>query len=81
MPYTDDWYLDIVLTKENDVIFLDENELEEAFKMGEIDQTDYQVIRKTADKIVNKYHKPEEFEKLKKIADGYLDKLINMPIK
>ena len=49
--------------------------------MGEIDQTDYQVIRKTADKIVNKYHKPEEFEKLKKIADGYLDKLINMPIK
>lgn len=81
VPYTDDWYLDIVLTKENDVIFLDEDELEEAFKMGEISQEDYQVIRKTADKIVNKYHKPEEFEKMKKIATEYLEKLMNIPIK
>ena len=81
IPYTEDWYLDIVLTKENDVIFLDEDELEEALKLADISQKDYETVRKTADKIVNKYHNPEEFEKLKKIADGYLDKLINMPIK
>ena len=57
------------------------DELEEALKLADISQKDYETVRKTADKIVNKYHKPEEFEKLKKIADGYLDKLINMPIK
>ena len=74
IPYTEDWYLDIVLTKKNDVIFLDEDELEEALKLADISQKDYETVRKTADKI-------EEFEKLKKIADGYLDKLINMPIK
>ena len=49
--------------------------------MGEISQEDYQVIRKTADKIVNKYHKPEEFEKLKNIATEYLEKLMNVSIK
>ena len=73
VPYTEDLYLDIVITKENDVIFLDENELEEALKLSDIKQKDYELARKTADKIVNKYHKPEEFEKMKKIASDYLD--------
>ena len=51
IPYTEDWYLDIVLTKKNDVIFLDEDELEEALKLADISQKDYETVRKTADKI------------------------------
>lgn len=80
VPYTEDWYLDIVITKKNDVIFLDEEELEEALKIADISQKDYEIVRKTADKIVNKYHKPEEFENLKRIASEYFDKLLNNPV-
>lgn len=76
IPYIIDLYLDIVLTKKNEVIFLDEDELEEAFKLLDIKQKDYELAKKTADKIVNKYHQPEEFEKLKEIASNYLDKLM-----
>ena len=61
IPYTEDWYLDIVLTKKNDVIFLDEDELEEALKLADISQKDYETVRKTTYKIDNKNHKPEEF--------------------
>ena len=65
-----------MLTKENDVIFLDEDELEEAFKLLDIKQKDYELAKKTADKIVNRYHNQEEFDKLKEIASNYLDKLM-----
>lgn len=78
IPYIIDLYLDVVLTKKNDVIFLDEDELEEAFKLLDIKQKDYELAKKTADKIVNKYHQPEEFERLKEISSNYLDKLMNM---
>lgn len=72
IPFTKDLYLDIVLTKENNVRFVDEEELNEALKNGDIKQKDYELARKTADKIVNKYHKPEEFEKLKEFAKQML---------
>ncbi len=76
VPYIIDLYLDVVFTKENDVIFLDEDELEEAFKLLDIKQKDYELAKKTADKIVNRYHNQEEFDKLKEIASNYLDKLM-----
>ena len=35
-----------------------------------------ELAKKTADKIVNRYHNQEEFDKLKEIASNYLDKLM-----
>lgn len=80
-PVIKDLFLDVVITHKNEVEFLDENELEEAYKMSEIKQKDYELAKKTADKIVNKFHKEDEFEKLKQIAIDYLNKLITLEIK
>lgn len=80
VPYIEDLYLDVVITKENDVIFVDEEELNEAYKLADIKQKDYELARKTADKIVNKFHNKEELEKLKQIAKHYLEKLLYPPI-
>ena len=78
VPVIKDLYLDVVITKNNYVEFIDEPELEEAYKMADIKQEDYELARKTADKIVNKFHNPKEFEKLKQTASDYLDKLMRM---
>ncbi len=75
IPHILDLYLDIVLTKDNEVLFLDEEELKNALKQTEIKQKDYDLARKTADKIVNKFHDQETFDNLKQISDDYLNQL------
>lgn len=78
IPYIYDLYLDIVITKENQVIFIDEKELKEALEVNEIKKKDYDQAKRTADKIVNRYHNPERFENLKKVAAQYLRQIISM---
>lgn len=76
IPYYEDLYLDIVITKNNEIEFLDEDELEEAYKLADVKQKDYENAKKAADKIISKFHRPEEFEKLKEISLRYLEKLM-----
>lgn len=78
IPYIYDLYLDIVITKENEVIFLDEEELKKALETNEIKKKDYDQAKRTADKIVNRYHNPERFEDLKKVATQYLKQIVSM---
>lgn len=80
VPYLEDLYLDVVITKENDVIFIDENELENAYKLADIKQKDYELAKKTADKIVNKFHSQAEFENLKQTSYMYLEKFMGMKL-
>lgn len=80
VPSMHDLYLDVVLTNRNEVIFLDEDELNEAYKSGNIKQEDYELAKRTADKILNKFHGQADFDRLKQIADEYLGQLIRMPI-
>lgn len=76
-PFLDDLYLDIVLTSENEVEFNGEEELENVYRLGNLKQKDYEIARKTADKILHKFHKQTGFDELKQAAEKYLDILKN----
>ncbi|KEK23694.1 DUF402 domain-containing protein [Bacillus gaemokensis] len=48
MPYFDDLYLDVVLLPNGDVYLLDEDELEEAYTVGDISKEEYNIAWNTA---------------------------------
>ena len=62
-----------MLTNKNEVIFLDEDELNDALNAGNISKSEYELAKKTADKIVNKFHSQKDFQELKEKASAYLD--------
>ena len=76
VPVREDLFLDVVITSRREVEFLDENELENAYKMGELNRKDYEMAKKTADKIVYKYNKTEELKKLIEASQKYLARLM-----
>lgn len=76
VPVREDLLLDVVITSRREVEFLDENELENAYKMGELNRKDYEMAKKTADKIVYKYSKTEELKKLIEASQKYLARLM-----
>lgn len=64
IPWFVDLYLDIVILPDKELFLLDDNELMEAFKKGEINEKDMKLALETAQKIISK-HKNGEFEHLK----------------
>lgn len=52
MPYYDDLYLDVVLTYSGEIILLDEDELEDALKQGEITKEQFKLAYGEAEKII-----------------------------
>ena len=68
IPYIEDSLLEIVITDKKDVVFLNENELNEGFKANKIKTKDYDLAKRTADKIVNKYNNPEQIEAIRQIS-------------
>lgn len=75
IPYEDDLYLDLVITKEGKHIVLDEDELLQALKDGDITNDDVNDAYKTLEYLKNKY--VNDFEKLKSFttyAKEYLKK-------
>ena len=76
VPVREDMILDVVITSRREIEFLNENELENAYKLGELNRKDYEMAKKTADKIVYKYSKTEELKSLIESAQKYLARLM-----
>lgn len=72
IPYIDDLYLDVVLTKTHDIIILDEDELEEALKTQDITEEEYNLAQKMGREIVENLKKKEQIDLLKSFSNQYL---------
>ena len=77
IPYIDDLYLDVVLTKTHDIIVLDEDELEEALKIQDITEAEYNLAQKMGKEIIDNLKKKEQVNLLKSFSDQYLKILQN----
>lgn len=53
VPWFDDLYLDIVVLPSGEVFLMDEDELEEAFKIGDVSSKDVIMAKKTANKLLS----------------------------
>ena len=54
LPYEDDLYLDVVVTKEGKILLLDEDELKEAYNRLEVSKKDYDMAYKKANDLIDK---------------------------
>ncbi|MBN3554788.1 DUF402 domain-containing protein [Fictibacillus nanhaiensis] len=63
VPWFDDLYLDIVILPDKELFLLDDNELMEAFKKGDINKDQMNLAHETAKKIIS-MHKQGKFEQL-----------------
>lgn len=76
VPYKLDLYLDVAITSRKEIEFIDEDKLENAYKMGEISRKNYELAKKTADRIVNRYSRQDELIKLINDSQKYLARLM-----
>lgn len=72
-PYFEDLYLDVTLTPQNKMELLDEEELEEALKIGDVSKEQYDLAYKTAKELMKKIDGKQE--NLKKFSNKYFDKI------
>lgn len=72
-PYFEDLYLDVTLTPKNKMELLDEEELEEALKTGDITKEQYDMAYKTAKELMKKIDGKQE--NLIKFSNKYFDKI------
>ena len=72
-PYFEDLYLDVTLTPQNKMELLDEEELEEALKSGDVTQKQYDLAYKTAKELMKKIEGKQE--KLIKFSNKYFEKI------
>ena len=63
VPYIDDLYLDVIMSKEGKIKMLDEDELQEALDTKDITKEDYDFAYEVANKLIKK-------------IDGNLDKVV-----
>lgn len=68
VPYAEDLYLDVVQTKKNNFIILDEDELKDALDNKDITEDDYKFAYDVKDKIIEKYFSKESFEELNRFT-------------
>ncbi len=76
IPYMEDLYLDIVITKLGEIIILDKDELEDAFKSKEITEKQYNLAISIGKMIVEKYTDRNELKKLEKFTKKCLNKIM-----
>ena len=55
IPYEDDLYLDMIITSQGRKLILDEDELNDAFRRGEITKEDVALAYKTVEELDEKY--------------------------
>jgi len=71
IPYIMDLYLDIVFKSNGKWITLDEDELEDALRLGDITKEDYDLAYRTYNEILELYGK--DFNSLKKLTQNLLN--------
>ena len=77
IPYMHDLFLDVVVTKENEIYVLDQDELYLALQNHDITPRQYVEVNKTSEYIISKYSKKENFSKLKEYCSYYLKFLLD----
>lgn len=75
MPYMQDLYLDLVITPNNEIYILDEDELQEAVDIKDITLDDYKLAHKTLDMLLEKYDNGKDISKLEYLTNKYLGEL------
>lgn len=74
IPYEDDLYLDVVLTPDGKTILLDEDELEQAYKMRELTKEEYEEVKKQANDLMKRIN--GKHKEIKQFTDDFLRKMI-----
>lgn len=77
VPYAKDLYLDVVQTKENYFIIIDQDELDEALKTKDITIEDYNLAEDVAKKIMKKYQPNDKFNELNNFSKRCLEECLN----
>lgn len=77
IPYAKDLYLDVVQTKENYFIIIDQDELDEALETNDITIEDYNLAEDVAKKIVKKYQPNDKFNELNNFSKRCLEECLN----
>ena len=72
VPYEDDMYLDMIITKEGNLLQLDEDELIAAYKNKELTKEDLDNAYEIYNYLENKYYK--DINKLKKFTNELINK-------
>ncbi len=76
IPFEDDLYLDLLITADGQKIILDENELIDALKIGDINQQDVDNAYETLYYLENKYY--NNFEELIRLTEYLVNKVKNL---
>ena len=74
IPYEDDFYLDVLLLPDGEVILLDEEEFEEAYKRKEMTKQEYDEAYKIAKELMQKIKGKQKG--IKQFTDKYLEKIL-----
>ncbi len=72
-PYFEDLYLDVTLTPQNKMELLDEEELEEALKTGDVTKKQYDLAYKTAKELMKKIN--GKINEITKFSNKYFDRI------
>lgn len=73
MPTQEDMYIDVVIVSENESRIIDQDELEDAYKSGELTEKEYYGAIKMAEKINKVFSK--YYSRVRKYTDNYYKEL------
>lgn len=72
-PYHEDWYLDVVLTPDGEIILLDEDEFDEAYRKFEMTEKEYLEGKELVNDLINRLEGKQD--RIKEFTDKYLEKV------
>lgn len=72
IPYIDDLYLDLVITKDGETYILDENELQEALDNNDITKEDFDTAYETLKILLEKFDNGKNIKELHMLTDKYI---------
>lgn len=74
VPYIEDLYLDVVITNQDEIIILDEDELEDAYSNNDITKEQYNLAQNQKEELVKKYSDKSEIKRLREFTVNCLNK-------
>ncbi|MBP3463566.1 MAG: GNAT family N-acetyltransferase [Clostridia bacterium] len=72
-PYDEDWYLDVVVTPDGDILLLDEDEYEEAYQRYEMTESEYKLGKDLVYDLMKRLE--NNVENLNNFTNKYLEKI------